>query len=134
MIKEIQKIITFSVTLLFTSCSVWQDEFDEPVPRAIPKASIHKISTMVDKGIIKESDVNDLTVFESGSSNYKVFKDGTVSRGSEDVRRVYLLSYEDSDKTFHAAHYLYAVVRPAAWVVAPQAIDGVRHSGGVWNN
>ena len=99
---------------------MWQDEFDEPVPRAMPKASIHKISTLVDKGIIKESNVDDLAIADSGSglSNYKVFKDGTVSRGTEDVRRVYLLSYEDSDKTFHAAHHLYVVAKPAQWTVA----------------
>jgi len=119
-----KKIIIFSVAFLLNGCSVWQDEFDEPVPRAMPKSSIHKISTLVDKGVIKESDVYDLAITgsESGLSNYKVFKDGTVSRGAEDVRRVYLLSYEDSDRTFHAAHYLYAVVKPASWAVAPQAM------------
>ena len=118
-----EKIIALGMILLLSGCSVWQDEFDEPVPRAMPKASIHKISTLVDKGIIKESDVEDFTAIGSESSNrvqrhagYRVFKDGSVSRGTEDVRRVYLLAYEDSDKTFHASHYLYAVVQPAQWM------------------
>jgi len=121
MIRKFEKIVRCSTLLLLSACSVWQDEFDEPVPRAMPKASIHKISTLVDKGVIKESDIDDLTVSNLGSS-YRIFKDGTVSRGTEDVRRVYLLAYEDSDKTFHAAHYLYAVVKPAEWRVL-QVID-----------
>ena len=123
MIKKMRKfigsnilIIVCSVTL--PSCSVWQDEFDEPVQRAMPKASIHKISTLVDKGVIKESDVDDLAISGLEPSNHKIFKDGTVSRGAEDVRRVYLMPYEDSDKTFHAAHYLYAVVKPAQWMTS----------------
>jgi len=114
----IKKIMMFSAMLLLTSCSVWQDEFDDPVQRAMPKASIHKISTLVDKGVIKESDVDDLAISGLEPPNYKIFKDGTVSRGAEDVRRVYLMPYEDSDKTFHAAHYLYAVVKPAQWMTS----------------
>ena len=119
MTEKIEKILRFSIMLLLTSCSVWQDEFDEPVTRAMPKASIHKISTMVDKGIIKESEEEDSRVVGTGStiSNYRVFKDDTVSRGTEDVRRIYLLPYEDSDKTFHSAHHLYVVVKQSEWVV-----------------
>lgn len=112
-----KKIMMLGMILLLSGCSVWQDEFDEPVTRAMPKASIHKISTMVDKGIIKESDVADFAGLCAESTNHRIFMDGSVSRGMEEVNRIYLLSYEDSDKTFHSAHHLYVVLQPAQWVV-----------------
>jgi hypothetical protein len=99
--------------LLQSGCSVWNDEFDEPVPRAMPKASIHKISTLIDNGIIKEDK-------DSASSQLSMrktlFTDGNISRGFEDVSRVYLVSYEDSEKNLHAAHYLYVVTKSATWI------------------
>ena len=50
------RTISFICLFLLTSCSSWNEEFEDKVVRAYPKASIHKISKMVDKGIIKETD------------------------------------------------------------------------------
>jgi hypothetical protein len=104
--------------LLQSGCSVWNDEFDEPVPRAMPKASIHKISTLIDDGIIKED--KDSTSSQPPSTRKTLFTDGNISRGFEDVSRVYLISYEDSEKILHAAHYLYMVTRSATWITGDQ--------------
>jgi len=112
----IKKTIIFGSLLLLTSCSTWNEEFEGEVVRAYPKASIHKISRMTDKGIIKEID-DDLVLSGDISEKLKVFKDGNISRGVEDVRRMYMMTYEDASKNLHAAHFLYLVVRPAEWSV-----------------
>jgi hypothetical protein len=106
-----KKITTNLLILLLTGCSVWNDEFDEPLIRAMPKASIHKISTLIDEGVIKEDEK-----ISSSSTQPTLFSDGEVSRGFEDVGRIYLTSYEDSEKALHAAHYIYVVTRPATWI------------------
>jgi len=117
-IKNFIKQIFFGSLLLLTSCSTWNEEFEGEVVRAYPKASIHKISQMTDKGIIKEVD-DDLVLSGDAAvvANLKVFKDGNVSRGMEDVRRMYIMTYEDASKNLHAAHFLYIVVKPAEWKV-----------------
>jgi hypothetical protein len=104
--------------IMLTSCSTWNEEFEGDVVRAYPKASIHKISRMTDRGIIKEVD-DDLVLSGDIAAKLKVFKDGNISRGVEDVRRMYMMTYEDASKNLHAAHHLYIVVRPAEWRVAP---------------
>ena len=106
----------FFVGFLFflSGCSVWNEEFEGNVVRAYPKASIHQISKMVDKGIIRESDE---VVLPSERSAFKSFKDGNISRGVEDVRRMYIMTYEDASKNLHVAHHLYLVVKPAEWEV-----------------
>jgi hypothetical protein len=104
-----KKIATNLLILFITSCSVWNDEFDEPITRAMPKASIHQISTLIDKGVIKEDE-------KLSSTQPTLFSDGEVSRGFENVNRIYLNSYEDSEKALHVAHYIYVVTRPATWI------------------
>jgi hypothetical protein len=105
---------------MLPSCSTWNEEFEGDVVRAYPKASIHKISRMTDKGIIREVDDN-LVLSGDMAARLKVFKDGNISRGVEDVRRMYMMTYEDASKNLHAAHHLYIVVKPAEWVIASQA-------------
>lgn len=104
--------------LLLSGCSSWNEEFDGEVVRAYPQASIHKISKMTDQGIIKEEE-DDLVLSGDFAAKLRVFKDGNISRGVEDVRRMYMMTYEDASKNLHAAHHLYLVVKPAEWKVAP---------------
>ncbi len=106
--------------VILSGCSVWQDDFDTKPVKGMPKASIHEISTMVDKGIIKEDDVqgNVSTIkLNSGKieSTETSFSDGNISRGHEKVQRIYLASYEDENRNLHGSHNLYVVVRPATW-------------------
>lgn len=77
------------------------------------KASIHKINKMADKGMLKDVEEYASVSFK----NMKVFKDGRISRGTEDIRRMYIMTYEDSAKNLHMAHHLYLVVHPAVWIV-----------------
>jgi hypothetical protein len=107
-----------NVTLAFvllSGCSTWNDDFEGEVVRARPHDSIHKISNLVDKGVIKETD-DDFVLSESMIAHMKVFQDGSVSRGVEDVRRMYLMTYEDAGKNLHSAHHTYFVLKPATWV------------------
>jgi hypothetical protein len=113
-----KKEMSFMLLLLLTSCTTWNEEFEGEVVRAYPQASIHKITKMTDKGIIKEID-DDLVLSGDFATKLKVFKDGNISRGVEDVRRMYMMTYEDASKNLHAAHHLYLVVHPASWTVAP---------------
>ena len=99
-----------------TSCASWEEEFEGEVIRAYPKASIHQISKMTDKGIIKEID-EDFLLSDDAITRLKAFKDGNISRGVEDIRRMYVMTYEDASKNLHVAHHLYLVVRPAEWNV-----------------
>lgn len=101
------------VAICLAGCSVWSDEFEGEVVRAYPQASIHQISKMMDKGTIQELS-GDVIVT---SNKMKVFEDGEVSRGVDDVRRIYMTTYEDSAKNLHMAHHLYFVVRPASWKI-----------------
>ena len=106
--------------VILSGCSVWQDDFDTKPVKGMPKASIHEISTMVDKGIIKEDDVqgNVSTIkLNSGKieSTQTSFSDGNISRGHEKVQRIYLASYEDENRNLHGSHNLYVVVKPATW-------------------
>lgn len=102
--------------IALTGCSTWDEEFEGEVVRAYPKASIHQISRMTDKGLIKEDD-DDWVLTGEGSNILKVFKDGEISRGVEDIRRMYMMTYEDASKNLHVAHHLYLVVKPAEWKV-----------------
>jgi protein involved in sex pheromone biosynthesis len=110
-----QLIIASSIIFILSGCSTWNDDFEGEVVRARPHDSIHKISNLVDKGIIKETE-DDFVLSESMIAHTKVFQDGSVSRGVEDVRRMYLMTYEDAGKNLHAAHHTYFVLRPATWV------------------
>ncbi len=101
---------------LLTGCSVWDTEFEGDVVRAYPNASIHQISTMMDNGLIQEES-DDIVIDSKSVKKLKVFKDGEVSRGVDDVRRIYMTTYEDSSHNLHFAHHLYFVVRPATWMV-----------------
>ena len=119
--KLIYNFILICSLLMLSGCSVWKDDFDEPIVRANPKSSIHEISTLVDKGIIKEEDNTETTItpgVNTTDSRGSFFSDGNVSRGFEEVRRIYLTSYEDQDKNLHADHHLYVVVKPAVWNVS----------------
>jgi hypothetical protein len=127
MIKQMNEVILSKILLIvyglmLASCSVWNDEFDEPIPRAMPRASIHKISTLVDKGIIKEEDEkqNGISFMNISGAHSSRFRDEVVWRGAEEVQSIYLLPYEDSENTFHAAHHLYAVIRPSSWIIKSQ--------------
>lgn len=102
--------------IALTGCSTWDEEFEGEVVRAYPKASIHQISRMTDKGLIKEDD-DDLVITGEGSTKLKSFKDGEISRGVEDIRRMYMMTYEDASKNLHVAHHLYLIVKPAEWKV-----------------
>jgi hypothetical protein len=104
--------ILLTAGLLLTGCSAWNDDFEEPVTRALPHASMHKITTMADRGLLdeKEDDIY-------GSGNRKVFKDGEVSRSKEDARRMYLTTWEDSEGVLHSGHHLYIIAKPSEWVV-----------------
>ena len=86
--------------IALTGCSTWDEEFEGEVVRAYPKASIHQISRMTDKGLIKEDD-DDLVITGEGSTKLKSFKDGEISRGVEDIRRMYMMTYEDASKNLH---------------------------------
>jgi hypothetical protein len=113
--------INLSGLCLLSACSVWEDDFDEPVVRAMPKTSIHKISTLIDQGVISEKEAeplsNKILPAPQAPLQAPLFADGKVSRGFEDVRRVFLLPYEDADKTLRGSRHLYVVVRPASWTV-----------------
>lgn len=52
--------------------------------RGYPKASIHEISTMVNRGEIKEDDTGSVTTIglNSDSGNATSFYDGEISRGN----------------------------------------------------
>lgn len=104
-----------SLLLLFilTSCSTWNEDFEGKVVRAYPEASIHKINKMADKGVLKDGEEDTYV----NVKNMKVFKDGRISRGIEDIRRMYIMTYEDSAKNLHMAHNLYLVVSPASWII-----------------
>ena len=107
----------FLISLIsLTSCTSWEEEFEGEVIRAYPRASIHQISKMTDKGIIKEID-EDLMLSGDAVAQLKAFKDGNISRGVEDLKRMYVMTYEDASKNLHVAHHLYLVVRPAEWNV-----------------
>lgn len=112
---------SLSVLLLFvlTSCATWNEDFEDKVVRAYPKTSIHKINEMTDKGLLKDIE-EDSSV---SCRNVKVFKDGRISRGTEDIKRMHIVTYEDSAKNLHMAHNLYLVVSPAVWIV-----DGEKES------
>jgi hypothetical protein len=105
-------------SIMLTSCASWNEEFEGEVVRGYPNASIHKISRMTDKGMIKEIE-DELVLSGDIARRLKVFKDGNISREVEDVRRMYIMTYEDASKNLHASHHLYLVVRPASWKVAP---------------
>jgi hypothetical protein len=100
--------------LLLTGCSAWNDEFEGPVERAMPHASMHKIATMTGKGLLDEKDE---TISMSGNMNTKTFRDGKICRGREDVRRVFLMTWEDAEGTLHAGHHMYIIAKPSEWVV-----------------
>lgn len=109
--------INVSIVLIcLTGCASWNEEFEDKVIRAYPQASIHKLSRMTDNGMIKDID-DDWVMITDAKSQLKIFKDGEVSRGIEDVRRMYMMTYEDSSNNLHFAHHLYLVVKPAEWEV-----------------
>ncbi len=92
-----------------TGCVNWNDEFEGEVVRAYPRSSIHKINGMVDGGIIFERDIVKSDVRET-------FRDGAVVRGAEDIRRMYVVTYEDQSGNLYTSHYVYFIAKPAKWI------------------
>ncbi|MDR3155768.1 MAG: hypothetical protein LBT90_01540 [Holosporaceae bacterium] len=110
-----KKIDSLWCVFFLVGCCTWNDDFEGKVVRAHPHDSIHKISKLVDIGVIKEAE-DDFVLSENMIAHTKVFRDGKVSRGVEDVRRAYLMIYEDPGKNLHAAHHSYFVLKPAVWI------------------
>lgn len=116
--KQVVFVTLLLSGFLLSGCSAWKEDFEQKPVRGYPKASIHEISTMVNRGEIKEDDVGSVTTIglNSDSGNTATsFYDGEISRGYEKVQRIYVASYEDENKILHEAHNLYVVVKPAEW-------------------
>ena len=79
------ELLLFICMLLLSGCSAWKEDFEQKPVRGYPKASIHEISTMVDRGEIKEGDTGSITTISLNSSTkgekHGSFDDGEVSRG-----------------------------------------------------
>lgn len=110
-------LLLLSSVIILTGCSAWQEDFEQKPVRGMPKASIHEISTKVDRGEIREDDVGDIRTIglNSGGNTGTYFSDGRVSRGYEEVHRIYIAEYEDERGNLHGSHNLYIVVKPARW-------------------
>lgn len=102
--------------LLLSGCADWNEHFEGEVVRAYPDQSIHQINRMADRGQIREQD-EDVRMPFASSSSIPVFHDGHMSRGLEDVRRLYIMPYEDTSHHLHCGHSVYVVVKPAEWIV-----------------
>lgn len=118
--RKNSKIALMILSILFlTGCSAWQEDFEQKPVRGMPKASIHEISTKIDKGEIREDDVGSVRAIglNSGTSGNTgtYFSDGRVSRGYEEVHRIFIAEYEDENGNLHSGHNLYIVVKPAKW-------------------
>lgn len=110
-------LLLLSSVIVLTGCSAWQEDFEQKPVRGMPKASIHEISKKVDRGEIREDDVGDIRTIglNSGGNTGTYFSDGRVSRGYEEVHRIYIAEYEDERGNLHGSHNLYIVVKPARW-------------------
>lgn len=115
--STIKLVLLLSSLMVLTGCSAWQEDFEQKPVRGMPKASIHEISTKVDRGEIREDDVGDIRTIglNSGGNTGTYFSDGRVSRGYEEVHRIYIAEYEDERGNLHGSHNLYIVVKPARW-------------------
>lgn len=113
----IKLLLLLSSVIVLTGCSAWQEDFEQKPVRGMPKASIHEISTEVDRGEIREDDEGDIRTIglNSGGNTGTYFSDGRVSRGYEEVHRIYIAEYEDERGNLHGSHNLYIVVKPARW-------------------
>ncbi len=117
--KSIKRAFLISCVIILTGCSAWQEDFEQKPVRGMPKASIHEISTKVDRGEIREEDTGSVRTIGLNSGTLgntgAYFSDGRVSRGYEEVHRIYITEYEDKNGNLHGGHNLYIVVRPAGW-------------------
>lgn len=117
--STIKLVLLLSSLMVLTGCSAWQEDFEQKPVRGMPKASIHEISTKVDKGEIREDDVGSVRTIGLNSGTMgntgAYFSDGRVTRGYEEVHRIYIAEYEDENGNLHGGHNLYIVVKPARW-------------------
>ena len=71
---------------LLSGCSAWKEDFEQKPVRGYPKASIHEISMMVNRGEIKEDDAGSVTTIGLNSDNAggsaTSFYDSEISRGN----------------------------------------------------
>lgn len=121
---KLQHYTILLALMTMTGCTSMNSDFDCPMKQGVRCQSLDQVNDAIDKGEIGQSrrfTEYEPTYIKSYWSRISSRRDsiGLPMRTPEDVLRVWIAPYEDTNGNFHQASDVYTVSRPSVWVGNP---------------
>lgn len=123
------------VGFMLTGCSSYQEQFDCPPGVGVGCKSLSFVDQLIDQGVLPcsmplESSTVDNSITDTTSPEIRFVKCGDddcidpdgIGRIPEQLMRLWIRGYTDTQGNYHADSTVYTVVRPAQWHV-PRILD-----------
>lgn len=121
MIRITKTTLIATLFFLLAGCSSMNSKFDCPNKPGVTCKSIDQVNAMVDRGMIGGE--QSIAKIKNEKPPYLAQKEANLSgrfnklRVGEQVVRVWVAPYQDSNNNYHNESTLYTVVRKNNWVV-----------------
>lgn len=120
--NKIKILLAIITPIVMSGCASMNSDFDCPMKNGVRCQSLDEVNAAVDRGELGGSGVAvDVSRPSYTNVTYLQYKDGTSSklRYPEDVMRVWIAPYEDTNGNYHQASSVYTVTRPGYWMGNP---------------
>lgn len=122
---KVKKIILSAlIATVLSGCAHMNSDFDCPMKNGVRCQSLDEVNAAIDRGEI--SGTGALSQISSASYHdmaYSEYKDSVTGkypvRYQEDVMRVWIAPFEDTDGNYHQASSVYTVTKPGYWIGNP---------------
>ncbi len=113
--------VYLSFLFLLTGCGAMNSKFDCPNKPGVTCRSLDQVNDMVDKGIIGR-EVNTKIRAQVFAPTYFSNKNPLISpsnslRSGEQVMRIWVAPYQDTNNNYHNESTLYTIVHKNSWTV-----------------
>jgi conjugal transfer pilus assembly protein TraV len=117
-------------SVMLSGCGELNSQFTCPMKPGVTCQSLDQVNTMVDQGKLAEVKPTPLPAQSADpvltvNINYSV--DGGVTRSPEQVMRLWIAPYQDSQGNYFSSTQVYHVIQPGHWSTDP-AIEDNTHA------
>jgi len=118
-LKRTIEILFLFMPILLTGCSSMNSKFDCPNKPGVNCRSLDQVNNMVDRGILGRSSSKERVVSKFYSIKSKTAFNNLVPtlRSDEQVIRVWIAPYQDTNNNYHNESTVYTVARKSNWAV-----------------